>query len=290
MSTDTAARPDYRHFLERRSFIEMGARERVRAVLDSGSFRELLGPFDRIKSPWLPLQGIVAQADDGVVLARGTLDGKPALVAAIESAYQGGSMGEVSGAKIAGALERACDECSQGRLILPVLLFETGGVRLQEANLGLAAIAEIHAAIIALRRYVPVVGVIAGLVGCFGGMSLAAAMCSRLIVTRQARLGMNGPEVIEQEAGIEELDAQDRELVWSLIGGEQRYATGLADDLLEDDADAVAAAIRKAFCMGPTPERSTQIERYAGLLRSIDPNQPLDGKSLRTLWDRGPAP
>jgi malonate decarboxylase beta subunit len=290
MTTKAAARPDYRHFLERRSFIEMGARERVHAVLDSGSFRELLGPFDRIKSPWLPLQGIVAQADDGVVLARGTLDGKPAVIAAIESAYQGGSMGEVSGAKVAGALERACDECSQGRLILPVLLFETGGVRLQEANLGLAAIAEIHAAIIALRRYVPVVGVIAGLVGCFGGMSLAAAMCTRLIVTRQGRLGMNGPEVIEQEAGTEEFDAEDRELVWSVIGGEQRHAVGLADDLLEDDADAIAAAVRKAFCKGPTPERSTQIERYSGLLRSIDPDQPLDGKSLRALWDRGPAP
>jgi malonate decarboxylase beta subunit len=290
MSTDAAARPDYRHFLERRSFIEMGARERVRAVLDSGSFRELLGPFDRIKSPWLPLQGIVAQADDGVVLARGTLDGKPALVAAIESAYQGGSMGEVSGAKIAGALERACDECSQGRPILPVLLFETGGVRLQEANLGLAAIAEIHAAIIALRRYVPVIGVIAGLVGCFGGMSLAAAMCTRLIVTRQARLGMNGPEVIEQEAGIGEFDAADRELVWSVTGGEQRHAVGLADDLLEDDADAIAAAIRKAFGEGQTPERSRQIERYVDLLRSIDPNQPLDGKSLRTLWGRAPKP
>ena len=290
MSTDAAVRPDYRRFLERPSFIEMSARERVRAVLDSGSFRELLGPFDRIKSPWLPLQGIVSQADDGVVLARGTLDGKPALVAAIESAYQGGSMGEVSGAKIAGALERACDECSQGRPILPVLLFETGGVRLQEANLGLAAIAEIHAAIIALRRYVPVVGVIAGLVGCFGGMSLAAAMCTRLIVTRQARLGMNGPEVIEQEAGIEEFDAADRELVWSVTGGEQRHAVGLADDLLEDDADTIAAAIRKAFGEGQTPERSRQIERYVDLLRSIDPNQPLDGKSLRTLWGRAPKP
>src|ERR1700689_4592870 len=208
-----AAPRDYGRFLERNSFIEMRARERARAVLDPGSFRELLGPFDRVKSPWLPLQGIVAQADDGVVLARGTLDGRTALVAAIESAYQGGSMGEVSGAKIAGALELALDDCRRGRLILPVLLFETGGVRLQEANLGLAAIAEIHAAIIALRHYVPVVGVIAGMVGCFGGMSMAAALCSRLLVTRQARLGMNGPEVIEQEAGIAELDASDRALV-----------------------------------------------------------------------------
>jgi malonate decarboxylase beta subunit len=274
MNTDAAAQAGYRRFLERRSFIEMNARERVRAVLDPGTFREMLGPFDRIKSPWLPLQGIVAQADDGVVLARGTLGGKQALIAAIESAYQGGSMGEVSGAKIAGALELALDDCKGGRLILPVLLFETGGVRLQEANLGLAAIAEIHAAIIALRRYVPVVGVIAGMVGCFGGMSLAAALCTHLIVTPQARLGMNGPEVIEQEAGIEELDATDRGLIWSLIGGERRHAEGFADDLLEDDADAIAAAIRKAVSADPaaaSKPRSMQVERYVEMLRKLGP-------------------
>jgi malonate decarboxylase beta subunit len=286
-----AAPRDYRRFLERRSFIEMRARERARAVLDPGSFRELLGPFDRVKSPWLPLQGIVAQADDGVVLARGTLDGRPALVAAIESAYQGGSMGEVSGAKIAGALELACRDCERGTPVLPVLLLETGGVRLQEANLGLAAIAEIHAAIVALRRHVPVVGVVAGMVGCFGGMSLAAALCSRLIVTRQARLGMNGPEVIEQEAGVAELDAADRALIWSLIGGEQRRAVGLADDLLEDDAQAIAAAVRGAFVRGtPALERSAQVERYIERLASIDPRQPLDGRALRTLWNEGTAP
>jgi malonate decarboxylase beta subunit len=275
MNADTAARAGYRRFLERRSFIEMNARERVHAVLDPGTFRELLGPFDRIKSPWLPLQGIVAQADDGVVLARGAVQAKPALIVAIESAYQGGSMGEVSGAKIAGALELALGDCAQGRLVVPVLLFETGGVRLQEANLGLAAIAEIHAAIIALRRYVPVVGVIAGMVGCFGGMSLAAALCTHLIVTPQARLGMNGPEVIEQEAGIEELDATDRGLIWSLIGGERRYQEGFADELLEDDADAIAAAIGKAVFAEPAsagkPVRSMQVERYVEMLRKLGP-------------------
>jgi malonate decarboxylase beta subunit len=274
---------DYRSFLQRRSFVEMGARERARAILDNGSFRELLGPFDRLKSPWLPRQGIPAQADDGVVLARGTLDGKAAVVAAIEGAYQGGSMGEVSGAKIAAALELAERDCAQGRPVLPVLLLETGGVRLQEANLGLAAIAEIHAAIVALRRHVPVVGVIAGLVGCFGGMSLAAALCSRLVVTRQARLGMNGPEVIEQEAGLAELDAADRALIWSLIGGEQRYATGLADSLCEDDAEAIAAVVRAAFTDGGTP-RSEQFERYGPRIRAIDPQHMPDPRAMRALW------
>jgi malonate decarboxylase beta subunit len=266
------------------SFIELSARERARALLDAGTFRELLGPFDRIESPWLPLQGIVCQADDGCVIARGTIDGEPAVVAAIESAFQGGSIGEVSGSKIAAALELALRDCERGKPVRPVVLFETGGVRLQEANLGLAVIAEIQAAIVALRRHVPVVGVITGMVGCFGGMSLAAALCSYLVVTKQGRLGMNGPEVIEQEAGIEELDSSDRRHVWQLIGGEQRALTGFADALVEDDPDAVRTAVQRAFELGvPAAHRSEQVDTYLARLAEVDPAN-VTPETMRTVF------
>ena len=81
--------------LIKKSFIELRARERAKALLDSGSFRELLGPFDCIESPWLEKQNIVPQADDGMVIAKGTFGGKACCVAAIEGAFQGGSMGSV---------------------------------------------------------------------------------------------------------------------------------------------------------------------------------------------------
>jgi malonate decarboxylase beta subunit len=271
-------------FIARHSFIEMGARERARALLDPGTFRELLDPFDRLESPWLAMQDIVCQADDGVIVARGQLDGQPAVITAIEPAFQGGSIGEVSGAKIAGALELALLEFEAGRSIRPLILFETGGVRLQEANLGLAVIAEIHAAIVALRPHVPVVGIIGGMVGCFGGMSLAAALCTELIMTRQARLGMNGPEVIEQEAGLEELDAGDRRLIWSMIGGEQRTATGLADTLVEDDAGQIRAAAIASFERGvPAQHRSAQIHEQLERLAQVNPAA-IDPAILRDLW------
>lgn len=83
-----------------RSFIELRARERAHALLDDGSYRELLDPFEGIMSPWLGAQGIVPQSDDGMVVAKGTINGQPAVVIAIEGTFQGGSMGEVSGAKI----------------------------------------------------------------------------------------------------------------------------------------------------------------------------------------------
>jgi malonate decarboxylase beta subunit len=271
-------------FIARHSFIELTARERARALLDPGTFRELIGPFDRLESPWLAMQNVVCQADDGAVIARGTLGGEAAVVAAIEPAFQGGSIGEVSGTKIAAALELALREFEAGRSIRPVVLFETGGVRLQEANLGLAVIAEIHAAIVALQRYVPVVGVIGGMVGCFGGMSLAAALCNRLVMTRQARLGMNGPEVIEEEAGVEELDSRDRRLIWSMIGGEQRVAVGLADTLVEDDTDQVRDAVLAAFAAGVNKSNRTgQVDAQLERLGRVDPAA-IDPVVLRSLW------
>jgi malonate decarboxylase beta subunit len=98
---------------------------------------------------------------------------------------------------------------------------------------------------------------------------------------------MNGPEVVEQEAGVEELDASDRPLVWSLVGGEQRYAVGLADAFVEDDVDAVAGAVREAFRRGaPRVHRSEEVERFERRLAAIDPAGALDGAVLRRLWSR----
>jgi malonate decarboxylase beta subunit len=257
--------------LARESFIELGARARAHKLLDPGSGRELIDPFERLVSPWLGLQGIVTQADDGVVVVKGTIDGQPAVVLAIEGAFQGGSMGEVSAAKIAGSLELAAEDNRAGIPTRAVILFETGGVRLQEANLGLAAIAEIHAAIVDLRRYQPVVGIIAGTVGCYGGMSIAAGLCSYLIVTREARLGLNGPAVIEQEAGVAEFDSRDKPLIWGLTGGEQRYHTRLADRYAEDDVAAIRREVVACFRAGrPDACRSEHVTGFLNRLAETD--------------------
>ena len=275
-------------FLSRQSVIEMRARERAKAILDDGTFRELLGPFDRMESPWLSLQDIVPESDDGVVIARGQLDGSPALAMAIEGAFQGGGMGEVSASKIASALNLARRDCGTGKPILPVLLLETGGVRLQEANLGEAVVAEIHAEIVALRRHVPIIGVITGMIGCFGGMSITAGLCTYLVALPESRLELNGPEVIEQEAGIDEFDASDKRMIWELMGGQQRYLTGFVDALVEDDVELLKQAIQDLATRGvPAQHRSEMVEEYMGRLKKIDPTAPPDGTELRNLWARG---
>jgi malonate decarboxylase beta subunit len=283
-----ADRLDSERFLRRKSFIELRARERALALLDDGTFRELLGPFDRLESPWLSEQGVVPQTDDGLIVARGTLAGRDSAVLAIEGQFQGGSIGEVSGAKMAAALDLAHADAERGRPVQVVLLLETGGVRLQEANLGLEAIAEINSSLLALRKYVPVVGVISGMVGCFGGMSITAGLCSYLIMTRAGRLGLNGPEVIEEQAGVEEFDSKDRQLIWAVNGGEQRYATGFADDLVEDDVELIRQRVIEAFGRGlPSRHRSEQVEGYLKRLAAIDVTDQLESGEVRRLWSRG---
>ncbi len=271
------------------SFIELSGRERAQAVLDAGSFRELIGPFDRMTSPHLPLQGIVAQSDDGVIVGRGTIDGEPAVAIALEGAFQGGGIGEVCGAKISGALEQVLRDHEKGIKTRPVLLLETGGVRLQEGNYGLLAIAEIGAAIMALRPYTPVVSVISGMIGCYGGMSICAAgLSSHLIMTRQGRLQLNGSEVIEQEAGIQEMDASDRSRIWSMVGGEQRVAAGFADTLVNDDIHEINEAIHDVFRQGIREvTRTAQVDRYLALLAAVDANTLIVPSSIRESWKSG---
>lgn len=274
--------------LNKDSFIELGARQRAKALLDKGTYRELLGPFDDIESPWLEKQGIVPQADDGMVVAKGTIDDVPTVVVAIEGSFQGGSMGEVSGAKMAAALDLAAADCADGKYIQAVLCLETGGVRLQEANLGLAAIADIHAAIMNLRRYAPVIGVVAGTVGCFGGMSIAAALCSYLVVTREARLGLNGPQVIEQEAGIREYDSKNKPFIWQMTGGAVRAECGFADKIVPDDSLAVRNAVVECAKEGaPQTFRTEKCDFYLEKLQGFDTSKQADENSAKELFAKG---
>jgi malonate decarboxylase beta subunit len=283
MSTSNATPP----FVNRQSFIELNARARAQSLMDAGSWRELVGPFERIQSPWLPMQDIAPESDDGCIVLKGAIAGKPAVVLALEGKFQGGSIGEVSGAKMTAALDLAARNSRDGTKMAAVMLLETGGVRLQEANLGLAVIAEVMASILALREHAPVITVIGGTVGCFGGMAIAAGLSSYIVMTREARLGLNGSEVIEQESGIEEFDSSDRALIWAINGGEQRVGMGVADELVLDDVQTIAAVVQRYVKAGlPKMHRSQQVELYRERVAALDMSQQIDPISLRERWNK----
>lgn len=276
---------DIESLLNKQDFIELSARERAKALLDEGTFRELLDPFARVMSPWLIKQNIVPQADDGVVIAKGTIQEQPVVLISIEGLFQGGSLGEVGGAKIAGALELAVEDNLKGIPTAAILLLETGGVRLQEANLGLAAIAEIQAAIVNLRQYQPVIAVVAGSVGCFGGMSIAAGLCSYIVMTQEGRLGLNGPQVIEQEAGVQEYNAKDRPFIWSITGGNQRFISGLVDAYVDDDRQKIRQQVIDYLTQGvPHQHRSSNYSFYLEKLQQVDTAEQITPVQVQALY------
>ncbi len=251
------------------SFNEASARTRIALLLDPGSFVEFIGPEQREVSPHLKIFDLPEQFDDGIVVGRGRLDGSPVFVAAQEGHFMGGAFGEVHGAKLIGLL-RAARELGSVPLLI---LFDTGGVRLQEANAGELAIAEIMRAVMEARSAgVTVIGLIGGRSGCYGGGGLIAGCCSALAVSEPGRIAVSGPEVIEINRGVEEFDSRDRALVWRTMGGKHRRLLGAADVFADDTVQGFRdAALQLLGLVGPYELDKLKAEqiRLADRLRSF---------------------
>jgi malonate decarboxylase beta subunit len=232
------------------------ARQRVTGLLDPGSFTEFIGPSERVQSPHLKMFDLPSAFDDGVIIGRGKLKGKDVLIAAQEGQFMGGTFGEVSGAKMLGLVRAARDHKELPQTVL--LLLDSGGVRLQEANAGELAVAELMRAIVQARcAGVAVIALVGGKSGAFGGAGLTAATCSRIVISEQGRIGVSGPEVIETNKGVEEFDAQDKALVWSTDGGKNRRLIGGADAFAEDSMDGFRAAAETVLAKVPSLDLKT---------------------------------
>ena len=255
---------------------EATARQRIHWLTDLGSFEEFLGPEQREVSPHLADFDLPAAFDDGMIVGRARLGGRKILIAAQEGQFMGGSFGEVHGAKLTGLLRGAT--VSKTAVLL---LFDTGGVRLQEANAGELAIAEImRAALEARVAGVKVIGLIGGRAGCFGGGSLIAGCCSAIAISEQGRLSVSGPEVIETNRGVEEFDSKDRPLVWRTMGGKHRRMLGGADlfvgDTIADFHAAAVSLLKHAPTLGSNIIKAEQdrlrdrLERFGSFADAVD--------------------
>ena len=160
-------------------FSRLNARERAVAICNPGSFIELLGPRNRLTSPHLPPMGQTPQFDDGIVVGLGKTGKTPVVVVSQESRFVGGGVGEVHGTKMVMAvrlalrgqeiLESRGRSPEEGGQVVLLISFDTGGVRLQEANAGLLAHSEVMDSFQAARGKVPIIGVIGGILWWFRG-------------------------------------------------------------------------------------------------------------------------
>lgn len=181
----------------------MSAAERLRMLFDDGRWEEhdahlrSIDPlaFTDTKPYRDRLVATIAKTglSDAVQVGTGDLDGIPTVVAAMEYAFIGGSMGVVVGEKITRAAERALADRA------PLIVVScSGGARMMEGALSLMQMAKISAALGRLDRAgVPYISILTD--PTTGGVTASYAMLGDLnIAEPKALIGFAGPRVIEQ--------------------------------------------------------------------------------------------
>lgn len=233
----------------KRSYREAQARARLEALFDKATFQEWVSPLERLTSPHLASLGAPVSFDDGVVVGEGLVATKQVVAIAQEGLFNGGAVGEVHGAKIRGALLKAIEMKAQ----YVIFLVDSGGVRLHEANAGLIAISEIMRALFLVQEAgIPVIALVGGSCGAFGGMGIVTRLCDVVIMSEEGRMGLSGPEVIETVKGVDEFDAKDRALVWRVTGGKIRRTLNEAQVLVEDSLASFRSALVELLDQGVT--------------------------------------
>ncbi|MEZ5332930.1 MAG: acetyl-CoA carboxylase, carboxyltransferase subunit beta [Thermoanaerobaculia bacterium] len=186
----------------------ISARERIALLLDEEEPRELfrdIRPTDPLK--FVDSKPYAARlkeyekrtgSRDAVLVVEGSCEGQPVVLAAMEYAFMGGSMGSVVGEKITRAAELAGE-----RGVPLVVVSASGGARMQEGVLSLMQMAKISAALARLReRRLPYVSILTD--PTTGGVTASFAMLGDLNIAEPgALIGFAGPRVIQQTIGQE---------------------------------------------------------------------------------------
>ena len=228
-------------------------------------------------SPYLARRGITPAADDGIVRAHFRIAGKPVLAAAQDARFLSGSVGANHGAALRDLFEHALAQ----RPAAVVLLIDSGGVRLHEANAAELALAQALRALFDLRC--DGIATAAFVIGnAFGGASVLAAVCANMHLVPQAQFGLSGPRVIETAHGKAELDADDDGAVAALCGAQARVAAGIGA-LIADDATAIRNTVEDAIATSAGFDAGA-LERWdralaarlarAGLAPAVAPDAP----------------
>jgi len=177
--------------------------ERVRMLFDDGVYEEHdadLASTDPLQFTDTKPYGARLKAGrtatgmkDALLSATGRIEGRRAVVCAMEYGFIGGSMGVVVGEKVTRGIERAIEER------LPVIVVScSGGARMMEGALSLMQMAKISAALARLdRARLPYLSVLTD--PTTGGVTASFAMLGDLnIAEPRALIGFAGPRVIEQ--------------------------------------------------------------------------------------------
>ena len=208
---DTCKEIVYRKELERNLKVcpkcnyhfRINAGERIMYLADHGTFQELdpgVTSSDPLRfkdtqsyNSRLETSKAKSGINEAVVTGHARIKDLPVILAIMDFAFMGGSMGSAVGEKVTRAAERALEQ-----RIPFVAVSSSGGARMQEGIYSLMQMAKASAAIGRLKDAgVPFISVIAD--PTFGGVTASFAMLGDIIVAEpRSLIGFAGPRVIEQ--------------------------------------------------------------------------------------------
>lgn len=182
----------------------LGAHERVRLLMDEGTFKEMDASMESLDQ--LSFEGPktykaklkqdqeITSLNEAVITGTGKLDGKPVVFGVTDSRFIMGSMGSVVGEKITRAIEKAAKE----KLPLIIVSGSGGGARMYEGMFSLMQMAKTSAALSRLDRSGGLFISILTNPTMAGIMASFASLGDFIIAEPKALIGFTGPRVIEQ--------------------------------------------------------------------------------------------
>ncbi|HPW55416.1 MAG: acyl-CoA carboxylase subunit beta [Thermoanaerobaculaceae bacterium] len=184
---------------------KLTARERIEALLDPGSFREI----DAFVVHRCTDFGLEAKRflGDSVITGWGTIEQRTVYVFSQDFTVLGGSLGEVHAEKICKVMELATKNGA------PLIgLNDSGGARIQEGVVSLGAYADIFLRNTLASGVVPQISAIMG--PCAGGAVYSPALTDFVIMVRKtSHMFITGPDVVKavtrQEVSFDELGGAD---------------------------------------------------------------------------------
>jgi acetyl-CoA carboxylase carboxyl transferase subunit beta len=181
----------------------ISAYERISVMADENSFEEIspdlisIDPLDfKDKLPYVQRLQTAIKATglkDSTVCGTATIEGRPVALAVMDFRFMGGSMGVVTGEKIALAMDIGFEKK------IPVIVVScSGGARMQEGILSLMQMAKTSASRARLKTAgIPYISLLTD--PTTGGCAASFAMLGDLNISEpKALIGFAGPRVIEQ--------------------------------------------------------------------------------------------
>jgi malonate decarboxylase beta subunit len=119
-------------------------------------------------------------------------------------------------------------------------------------------------------------------------MGFVAAATDVIIMSQFGRLGLTGPEVIEEELGKDEFDASDRALVYRTTGGRHKYIMGDCNYLVADSVAAFRESLLKVLAK-PYAEIAAlgcigSLEKVESQLKLVDLCVATAPKDAKDVW------